>query len=186
MSRGDPVLVMRWVTTGPGQRYEGDAPMESEAIVMRTHPKVLFGPILMCIVCCVAAAAAFKYVPRESLGGHAWLVIMVVLLVLLVGLTVKPLIRWRFSVYTLTPDQIVASHGMIWRTEQSMALNRVVDVQLERGLLDRLVGCGTIDLGHAGIDDGFRLVDVPHVKQVQQQISRAAAGHAPAVRHDDR
>lgn len=93
-------------------------------------------------------------------------------LVLLLELTyvVGPLLRWWHSVFTVTDRRVSMSWGMFTKHSRELAISRITHVNIERGLLDRLFGCGTIVLRDAASIEPVRLADVPHVHQVRQLV----------------
>lgn len=93
-------------------------------------------------------------------------------LVLLLELTyvVGPLLRWWHSVFTITDRRVSMSWGMFTKHSRELAISRITHVNIERGLLDRLFGCGTIVLRDAASIEPVRLADVPHVHQVRQLV----------------
>ena len=75
----------------------------------------------------------------------------------------------------MTTRRIITRRGLITRTGHDLPLNRINDVTYERGLLDRILGCGTLVLSTAA-DDPLTLPDVPHVEQVHLQMTEVLFG----------
>lgn len=142
---------------------------EDVLIHMRTHPKALVGPVLVLVVVVAGAGTALGVMP-PSLGRWAPGAVVAIAAVLLVLGTVVPWLRWLTSTYTVTNRRIIAQHGILTRSGHDLPLNRVNDVSYERGILDRILGCGTLVLTTAA-DDPVTLPDVPRVEQVQLQVN---------------
>jgi membrane protein YdbS with pleckstrin-like domain len=75
------------------------------------------------------------------------------------------------STYTVTNRRLITRQGILTRTGRDIPLFRINDVAYEKGLLDRLVGCGTLIISDATEKAGVVLPDIPHVERVQLQIS---------------
>lgn len=149
---------------------------DPEVLEMHTHPKALIAPVLVFLGCCAAWVATLMYVPADALGGRSHEASGAILVLFALLSPLRRVIRWQFSVYTLTSEQVMARHGMIWRSEKSVPLSRIADVDLHRGLLDRMTGCGTITINPAGTAKPLTLKDIPRVMKVRDRINRAVAG----------
>ena len=56
----------------------------------------------------------------------------------------KPFLLWLTSEYTVTNRRLINRSGLITRVGRDIPLYRINDVSYERGLLDRILGCGTL------------------------------------------
>ena len=93
--------------------------------------------------------------------------------------------------YLITTQRLRISRGIVSKKVQETRLERVQNVNYEQGVLDRLLGVGTVDFDTAGTDDSefrFEWVNDPEqvVRAVDQAVeeARAAAsepGSGPAV-----
>jgi len=146
---------------------------EDEYVVVstRTHWKALIGPVLLLLV--VAAAGGFlaAIVPTGSLQTPARIAILAVGVVILAAFALKPFLNWFFSTYTITNRRLITRHGILTRTGRDIPLMRVNDVSYEHGLIDRILGCGTLHIESAGERGQVVLPDVPHVEHVHLQMS---------------
>lgn len=137
----------------------------------RTHPKVLLGPILLGLIALAVAIAAATLIPAEGLLVFARTALWIVcVLVVLIGVAM-PVLRWRTSTFTVTTQQIQTRRGFFTRSGSDIPLGRVTNVETERGLIDRMFGCGTLVVRDAGSDGGIVLRDIPHVQDVRNVIT---------------
>ena len=93
--------------------------------------------------------------------------------------------------YLITTQRLRITRGIISKKVQETRLERVQNVNYEQGVLDRVLGVGTVDFDTAGTDDSefrFEWVNNPEqvVRAVDQAVeeARAAAserGPGPAV-----
>lgn len=147
---------------------------EDEEIVIhvRTHWKALAAPALILIV--TAAVVAFLYVLVPDGEFQQWLRYGLIGAGVLVffGAVFWPFLSWFSSTYTVTNRRIITRHGIITRTGRDIPLTRVNDVSHERGLTDRMLGCGTLIIWSAGEQGKVILKDVPRVQSIRAEIAQ--------------
>ena len=85
--------------------------------------------------------------------------------------------------YLITTQRLRISRGIVSKKVQETRLERVQNVNYEQGVIDRLLGVGTVDFDTAGSDDSeFRFEWVNEPEQVVRAVDRAseeARGTAP-------
>lgn len=144
---------------------------EGEQVVFstRTHVKALFVPALVLLV--VAGVAGYlSSLPDDH--RKVWLtIIWVVAAVVVLVYTVWPFLKWLTSTYTVTNRRLTTHSGVINRTGHDIPLSRISDVSYEKGLLDRLLGCGTLVITDASETGRVELPDVPRVQKLQLALS---------------
>lgn len=143
---------------------------EHVVLDLRTHIKALAGAMALFLVLLVAAVALVVLLPESSVRGWILLAGGVVLLVLLVGWVLLPFLRWTTSRYTVTNRRLITRSGIVTRTGRDIPLYRINDVSYEMGLMDRLLGCGTLVISDATDKAGVTLHDVPRVEKVQVML----------------
>jgi uncharacterized membrane protein YdbT with pleckstrin-like domain len=145
---------------------------EGEHVVLgtRTHVKALLLPAVVLIV--VAGLAG--YLSSLPDGDHAavwrW-VIWVVAGLMLAWFVVAPFLRWLLTTYTFTNRRLITRTGVLTRRGHDIPLNRISDVSYEKGLVDRLFGCGTLVISDASELGRVELSDIPRVEQAQLTLS---------------
>jgi membrane protein YdbS with pleckstrin-like domain len=146
---------------------------DDEYIVVstRTHWKALIFPVFLLLV--VAAGGGFlaAIVPEGDLQTPGRIAIGVAGLLVLLMFAAKPFLNWFFSTYTLTNRRLITRHGILTRTGRDIPLMRINDVSYEHHLMDRLLGCGTLQIESAGERGQVILPDVPHVEHMHLQMS---------------
>jgi membrane protein YdbS with pleckstrin-like domain len=156
---------------------------EGETVVFstRTHVKALLMPALVLIV----TAGVGGYLLSVTDGDHKkiwWTVIAVFALLLLAVYSVWPFLNWLTATYTVTNRRLTTHQGVISRTGHDIPLTRISDVSYEKGLLDRILGCGTLIVSDASEQGRVQLLDVPQVEKRQLQLSDLLFHGA---KHDD-
>lgn len=141
---------------------------EYVVLSVRAHGKALIWPIVVFALVLSAVVTVLMHKPGSALVALGAAVVAVPMLV---AWSLAPFLRWMSSTYTLTNRRLVTRHGVLTRAGRDIALSRINDVSYEMGLLDRLLGCGTLVVSDATENPGMVLPDIPHVEQVQLQIS---------------
>jgi membrane protein YdbS with pleckstrin-like domain len=143
---------------------------EGEDVVFstRTHVKALLVPAIVLLL----VAGLGGYLSSLTDGSKPWLIaIWVVAAVLLLTLTVWPFLQWLGATYTVTNRRLITRAGVLTRRGHDIPLNRISDVSYERGILDRMLGCGTLIISDASEQGRVELKDVPKVERLQLVMS---------------
>jgi len=153
---------------------------EGEHVVVstRTHVKALLVPALWLIL--VAAVAGYVSSFTGGAGSAQPLlvaVIWIIALVVVVWLVVRPFLTWMTTEYTITNRRLITRTGVLNRRGHDIPVPRISDVAYEHGLVDRMLGCGTLVISDASERGRVRLPDIPHVEQVHLKISDLLFGH---------
>ena len=148
---------------------------EVEVLHLRTHGKALVAPVLVLLVTAVLAGVAFAAAPAEWRPWVDWALWAVAALVT-VGWVVLPYLRWLTTTYTLTNRRIITRRGIIHKTGHDLPLGRINNVAYERSLLDRMLGCGTLQLTTAA-EAPVCLHDIPDVERVHVVMTELLFGH---------
>lgn len=157
---------------------------EGESVVVdtRTHPKALIVPGLVLVI--TLALAIFL---DRKIGNHVVsLIVWVLALIVLVWWVLRPFLDWLTSTYTITNKRLITREGVVTRKGHDIPLMRISDVAYDQGVVDRMLGCGTLVISDASTHGSVRLHDIPHVEQVQRQITDLLGGSsgAPTTRAD--
>jgi len=84
---------------------------------------------------------------------------------------VAPFLRWLQTTYTFTSRRLITRTGILTRRGHDIPMNRISDVSYEKGLVDRIFGCGTLVVSDASELGRVELRDIPHIEQVQLSVS---------------
>ncbi|MHA6511209.1 PH domain-containing protein [Tessaracoccus sp. Z1128] len=136
---------------------------------MHTHVKALIGPALILILLGAGLGVSIALLPPAWQPWATWVAIAVAL-VLFLFLVLIPFLRWITSSYTITDRRIITRHGIINKLGHDLPLRRINNVNYERSLTDRMLGCGTLILETAA-GQPLRLPDVPDVERVHVTIT---------------
>ena len=145
---------------------------EGEHIVYstRTHVKALLLPAVVLII--IAGLAGYLTSLPSGDSATIWrVVIWVIAGALIVYFCVKPFLHWLLTTYTFTNRRLITRTGILTRRGHDVPLNRVSDVSYEKGLVDRIFGCGTLVVSDASETGRVELHDIPHVEAAQLRVS---------------
>jgi uncharacterized membrane protein YdbT with pleckstrin-like domain len=142
---------------------------DGEAVVVdtRTHPKALVLPIVVLVVILTVAI----YLDRKTGNGTVSLGEWIVALLVFVWFVLRPFLTWLTATYTITTKRLITREGLLARRGHDIPLMRISDVAYDQGILDRMLGCGTLVISDASTHGSVRLHDIPHVELVQRRLT---------------
>jgi uncharacterized membrane protein YdbT with pleckstrin-like domain len=143
---------------------------KDEQVVLHMHPhwKALIWPVFWLVVGMAALGVAWIFL--SGLGTIPLLVITVVGIGLIVWLTIWPWISWRTTHYVFTNERVILRQGVFARSGRDIPLGRVNDVSFSHGLIERMLGCGTLTIESAGERGQVTLDDIPRVERTQSTL----------------
>ena len=164
----------------------------------RTHFKMLFKPAAIQVLLLFLHAIAAIYVP--SVTGWQWwdnwgqFSIQSLLIALSLWYVIVPLLRWKNDTFELTNKRVVKNLGILYRHSLEIPLQQITSISVERGILDRIFKCGTLNFQDASSSlqktsgswnraagnrdlQGVRFYDVPGVLDVKKLIDEARYGN---------
>ncbi|GCD92294.1 PH domain-containing protein [Nocardioides sp. LS1] len=141
---------------------------ESVVISTRTHPKALLAPLLWLVLILAVVVFANVKIDNDVAGYVAWGIGAV----LVVWLVLPPVIRWLSASYTITNRRLITRTGVLVRKGHDIPLSRISDVAYELGLVDRMLGCGTLVISDASTNGRVSLPDIPHVEETQRRLNQ--------------
>ena len=141
---------------------------------LHPHVRVLAGPVLVLLLLVPLASFVAAKAPHGPAQAPLRIAIGVIALLLLLVLVLRPYLRWVTTHYVVTDRRLITRRGVLTRSGRDVPLSRITDVSFEHGLLERLLGCGTLVVATAGERGGVVLVDVPGVEEVQRRLHELA------------
>ena len=145
---------------------------EEPVAVLHPHWKMLVRPILLTFVVVALLLVGEVLIPG---GKYSWaerLALAVVAIVLLMAWLMVPILRWRTTVYELTTRRLRLRSGILTRNGRDIPLSRITDVSFRKGVLDRILGAGTLVVESAGEHGQLRLTEIPRVERTSALISQ--------------
>lgn len=96
---------------------------------------------------------------------------MLAVAALLLLLLLFTYLSWRFTAYALTDEAVLFRHGIIFKKERHMRLNRIQAVDVIAPLVPRLFGLAKLHVDSAGASGSQ--IDIMYLKASQAQALRA-------------
>ncbi len=155
---------------------------ESVIVDTRTHPKALIVPGLVLVITLALAIFLDRSVDNRVVSLLVWIVALVVIL----WWVVRPFLDWLTSTYTITSRRLITREGIIARKGHDIPLMRISDVAYDMGIIDRMLGCGTLVISDASTHGSVRLHDIPRVEAVQRQLTELLGSWNGVVRQTGR
>ena len=146
---------------------------QDERIVLEMHEhwKHLLGAMLISAAALVGLIIVLVAGPED--GSFRWLDTLgwVAFVGVVVVFGLWPALGWWTRTYTLTNERLVTRKGILRRSGRDIPLLRINDVAFEQGILDRLVGAGTLRVSAASEEGTAVLKDIPHIQQVSLRMN---------------
>lgn len=155
-------------------------------LTLRRHGKAMFPATVFGLFIIAVAVLVAKVWPSD--WGYWWIP-QVIFVLLFIAAFVVPLMRWFSETFTITDRSVKNDWGVLYRQSREIDLTRIASISEERGILDRVFGCGTLNFYDAaataqphtsGIwnkgdntQAGVRFHDVPDVKEIRSLVEEA-------------
>ena len=157
--------------------------IEGEQLVLdlRPHWIALFLPTLAAIA--IVAGMVWAYGATDI----GWLEIAIGLagLVLLLVYPVRRLVWWLTSNFAVTTDRVIHREGFIAKRSMEIPLEAINDVRFEQGIIDRIVGAGSLIISSASEFGRNRFKDIRHPEEVQKTIYHQGELNKKRMYHGD-
>ncbi len=157
-------------------------PDEDILVDIRPHWLAVVGPLVTAIVVVGVAVSLEVSFPRSGSTVH-W--IEGIAAAVPVAWLVARLLRWWATELVVTTDRILVRHHLGAERVEQVALVEVDRVEVDRHLLGRLAGSGTLVVVVADVDGeraGLVVDDVRHPDVLQRIVHRRVRLHADGAR----
>ena len=85
--------------------------------------------------------------------------------------------EWTDEFFAVTKVRVMLVHGLFERRVDMMPLSKITDLTVDRSIMGRMLGYGTVVLESAGQDQALSTVKyVPEPESIYLHISAAAFG----------
>jgi Bacterial PH domain len=165
-------LTVRNVDPHHLQRYL--LPHEDVSVVIRRHPAMLLRYILEALAGLIIAGVLSDLIANGTIRTVIWCA-------WLIGLSrlAFKTFEWSDEYFAVTSVRVILVHGITVRRVDMMPLKKITDLTLNRSLLGRMLGYGTVVLESAGQDQALSSVEyVPEPEAVYLDISAVVFGFA--------
>jgi uncharacterized membrane protein YdbT with pleckstrin-like domain len=140
---------------------------EASRLTIRRHPAALMMPVALAFGGLVLAGTVNAWAGANDttmLLWWAWLGLL--------GWLIWKLIGWTMLYFIITEYRVILISGVLNRRVAMMPLNKISDIKLDRSMLGRMLGYGTIVIEGSGQDQALRnVVYMPYPEQLYLDIS---------------
>ena len=155
------------------QKYLLPQEMDDDTVLIRRHPAVFLQQVFETLGALILAGVLTGFVHNST----AVTVIWVGFLMVASRLAFK-VFEWSDEFFAVTKVRAMLVHGILTRRVDMMPLSKVTDLTVDRSILGRMLGYGTIVLESAGQDQALSKVEyVPEPESIYLDISAVAFGH---------
>ena len=137
---------------------------EELVLDLRPHPIALAEAALVAIVGIAVAGWLM------SKHWTPWWVWGLLLVVLLVWYPVRRFVSWFTENFVVTSERVIHRRGLIAKRSMEIPLESITDIRFEQGIIDRMVGAGTLILSSASEFGRNSFRDIRHPEEVQKTI----------------
>lgn len=154
--------------------YPQDALAEEEELLLHNHPhwKMLVLPALTLILVTAVAGFVIGVISARVDGTSSTVALIATIAVwaLVVGWRcAAPLVSWKCTHFIVTDRRVLIRQGVITHSGIDIPMGRISNVQFRHGLLDRMMGTGTLIIASAS-DDPLEFDDIPRVQRVHSLL----------------
>ncbi|MGH3797445.1 MAG: PH domain-containing protein [Pseudonocardiaceae bacterium] len=153
--------------------YPDDLLRADERVLIHKHPhwKMLVLPVLAFLLIVAVCAYLAALVSKQPWEPYAWIALAVLGGIGVIWLTLAPLLRWRTTHFVLTTRRVLVREGVFSRSGIDIPIQRINSVQFRHGLIERMLGCGTLTIESAS-DEPLEFDDIPQVERVHSLLNQ--------------
>lgn len=154
-----------------GVRARSLAEGEQVVLRLRPHGRALVLPAVALVLVMGAGGYLAAVVPDGAWQAPGRVAVVAVGVLLLVRLSIRPWLRWLGTRIVVTDRRVQLRAGLVRTSSRDVPLGRVADVGVQRTLLQRLTGSGTLVLDTTGERGAVAVPDVPDVDEVARLVT---------------
>ena len=102
----------------------------------------------------------------ETIVGFLALIATVIWLLGLLG----RYLYWKFTIFVFTSDRVIFRTGVIAKRGSEIPLENISNINFSQKIIERIVGCGTLELESAGLKDDLKFTHIRNPDLVQREI----------------
>jgi membrane protein YdbS with pleckstrin-like domain len=154
--------------------YPQDALADEEELLLHRHPhwKMLILPSITFVLATGLAGVALGVAGArlESTAADVATIAALVVWAAIVGWRcLVPLVSWKCTHFIVTDRRVLVRQGVLTHSGIDIPMSRISNVQFRHGLLDRMLGTGTLIIASAS-DDPLEFDDIPQVQRVHSLL----------------
>lgn len=131
----------------------------------------MFLPLLLATIIGVLFAATLR---RATLVEQILFAVLLPLSFIVLAWLSAAMLRWYFRIYVLTNRRLIRREGIIFRSRQELPLPKAQNAVYSTAMIQKWIGLGTVRVETASVGPAFRIDNVRHALEIEQQILKAA------------
>jgi uncharacterized membrane protein YdbT with pleckstrin-like domain len=146
--------------------------IEGEELILdlRPHWIALVGPVVVTLAVIVAWIVVVPQLPEGDANAPLFWAVIAIGLAIFAWYPLRELVAWATSHFVVTSDRIIHRRGFIAKYSMEVPLEAINDVRFEQGILDRMIGAGTLVVQSAS-EAGRQVFDhIRRPEEVQRTI----------------
>lgn len=148
-------------------------PQEEQTVTIRRHPAMLLRYFLETLGALILAGVLTAVVSQSTVVTVIWFAWLAV-----VSRMAFKVFEWSDEFFAVTGVRVMLVHGIVTRRVDMMPLKKITDLTVDRSIMGRMLGYGTIVLESAGQDQALSKVEYcPEPEAIYLEISSVAFGH---------
>lgn len=156
--------------------FKTDELTQGEYVIasLRTHIKAIWKALLTLVLTIVIFIVGSIFLHDRG----SWVVpaLGILAIVVILFFVLRPVLVWHSTHFVITNKRIITRKGIIRTEGRDIPLFRVNDVSSEQGVVDRMLGSGTLVVSDASQQAGLRFNDIPGVKRIQVDLTELLLG----------
>lgn len=142
-----------------------------EDVVLDLHPHwIMMGKAVISLVVATAIGIGLLTLGWTGFLGKGVNAVGVLLILVSLGYMARTWISWYSTNFVLTTDRCIYREGIVAKRGVEIPLDRVNTVFFNQGILERMVGAGTLTIESAGEHGLQTFEDVRNPMAVQQEL----------------
>ena len=142
-----------------------------EEVVLDLHPHwIMMGKAVIALVVATAIGIGLLQLGWTGFGGKVVNGAGILLILGALGYMARTWVDWYSTNFVLTTDRCIYREGIVAKRGVEIPLDRVNTVFFNQGILERMVGAGTLTIESAGEHGVQTFEDVRNPMGVQQEL----------------
>lgn len=129
----------------------------------------LFSPIMTLVYTLHSQLVANFHLEIDNVMFYTELILIILVAVVIIKL-ILDILDWNSTNYIFTESRIVIQRGFVHKEKIVMSYNKIQDIEINRSILERLMGVGDIIIYGANEISDTVLYDIPSPKKVEDII----------------
>ena len=88
-------------------------------------------------------------------------------------------ISWKWETYICSPDSLIHSYGVLFRTKEFHSLENINTIAVKQGIIGLIFRYGNVRMYSPFSEEPYRIKEIPNPFQTAEEIERMLPGEIP-------